>query len=115
MTCHPMAACVREPNPPAGFPSQSHKEHRLAVLGRGVQPAVHDIVEQSGQAGLAWERLGAAVDQVDDIGIDIEADDVMTLACELDGQRQTNLAKRDNGYLLGADLGGRRHGRRRPG
>jgi hypothetical protein len=73
MTCHPMAACVREPNPPAGFPSHSHKEHRLAVLGRGVQPAVHDIVEQSGQAGLAWERLGAAVDQVDDIGIDIEA------------------------------------------
>jgi len=39
----------------------------------------------------------------------------MTLACELDGQRQTNLAQRDNGDLLGADLGGRRHGRRRPG
>jgi len=46
---------------------------------------------------LTGERLDGGVDTADRAGVDVDADDVMTRARELDGERQADLAEPDDG------------------
>ena len=73
----------------------------LGVVGGGAQGAVAGGGAQGGellgQVGLAGEGLGSGVDGLDDGGVDVDSDDLVTLVCVLDGQRQSDLAQGDDG------------------
>ena len=53
---------------------------------------------------LPGERLLTAVDRLDDPGADVGSNDLVTLAGELRGERQTDLAECDDGDFTGSLL-----------
>ena len=48
---------------------------------------------------LAREGFGTSVDEFNCLGINVAANDVMTLLCELNRKRQANLSKGNDGNL----------------
>jgi hypothetical protein len=90
-----------------GIDEQRHHEHDrvgagdgVGVVGRRAQATGgHELGQLLLQVRLARERLDARVDQLDGPGVDVDADDVVALRCELHGQRQPDLAQGDDGDL----------------
>jgi hypothetical protein len=72
----------------------------VGVVGGGAQPARRDERAQLLlEVRLAGERLDGGVDRVDHALLHVDAHDVVPHLCELDRQRQPDLAHRDDGNL----------------
>ena len=58
-------------------------------------PALDRLLQLDVEVVLAGERLGARVDQLDDLLVDVRADDLVALGGELNRERKADLAERD--------------------
>ena len=64
--------------------------------GRPQAPGVDSFLQRLVEPGLAGERGRAGVDLVDDLRVDVAADDVVPRSGDLRGERQADLAERDD-------------------
>ncbi len=69
------------------------------VRGRAQPSRRHHLGELLAELRLSRERLGARIDEVDDHGVDVDPDDVVSTARELHGERQSDLPEGDDGDL----------------
>jgi hypothetical protein len=77
--------------------------HGLGGLRRGPQATgAQRVPERLVEARLPGERRTTGVDELDGVGVDIAADDVVACAGDLDGQWEPDLAERDDDGLHAA-------------
>ena len=74
-----------------------HRSH--GVGGCDERPAIDDLAKSLRQLGLAREWHLCSVDEGNDVGIDIGPDDLMPMRGELDGEREADLAERDDAHV----------------